>query len=303
MDPKPSVDHLLDCLGELPPMPQVAQKALLLLRDPDSSMAQLASVLAMDEALAGLALRWANSAYYGLKFPVSTVQQAVTILGQRVLHSLILAASLATLLERPYPGYGLGRGDLWRHSLGVAAGARLVASSFGSQVAEEAYHAGLLCDIGKLAFEILLREVDLTAPEWQGQSFSDLEKAHFGVDHATLGAEMARRWNLPSRLVEAIAYHHRPSEAGGSEAGGSEAGGSEAGGSEASGRVLADAVHIADAAMMTLGVSIGYDGLQYAFDPKACQRMGWNEARLGEFVNQIIPFIEETDRFIRLRRI
>lgn len=283
MTSKGKIDVLLNRLGELPPMPQVAQKALSLIRDPDSSMSELATTLSMDQAMTSLVLRWVNSAYYGLKYPVSTVQQAVTYLGQRTLHSLILAASVATLLERPAPGYALDRGELWRHSIGVAAGARLLTLKFGSAVAEEAYHAGLLCDIGKLAFEILLRTIDTSTPEWQGKSFSDLEMSHFGVDHAQLGAEMVRRWNLPASLVDAISYHHTPSAAG-------------------EGALLASAVHVADAAMMMLGVGIGKDGLQYELDPVACQRVGWSDNSLKELLDKVIPFIEEADNFIRLRR-
>ena len=193
-------------------------------------------------------------------------------------------ASLSSLLEKPVPGYDLGRGDLWRHSIGVAAGARLVAEKYGPQVAEEAYHAGLLCDIGKLAFEVLLRNVDTNAAQWQGRPFSEIEKTYFGIDHATLGAELARRWRLPASLVDAIAYHHQPSAA-------------------ADGAVLASAVHIADAAIMMLGIGIGRDGLQYALDPVACQRMGWNDDRMNELIDRVVPYIEEADKFIRLRNV
>ncbi len=283
MKTNPNLNQLIARLGELPPMPQVAQKALELIRDPRSNMADLARVLAIDEAMASLVLRWANSAYYGLKYPVATVQQAVTFLGQRTLHSLILAASVASLLERPAPGYALERGELWRHSLGVAAGARLLAARFGSHLAEEAYHAGLLCDIGKLALESLLRTVNLEAESLKNRPFSDLERDLFGVDHAALGAEMARRWNLPIALVDAIAHHHAPSQA-------------------EEGAILAAAVHLADAAVMMMGIGIGRDGLQYTLDPLACERLDWNEARFGELAEKILPFIEEADKFIRLRR-
>jgi putative nucleotidyltransferase with HDIG domain len=278
-----TINNLISHLGELPPMPQVAQKALLLIRDPDSSMIDVAKVLAMDEAMTTLVLRWVNSAYYGLKYPVSTVHQAVAYLGQRTLHSLILAASVASLLERPAPGYGLDRGELWRHAIGVAAGARLIASKLGNQVAEEAYHAGLLCDIGKLAFEILLRNVDTSTPEWQGSSFTDLEQIHFGIDHAALGAELGLRWQLPQPLVNAIAYHHHPSQA-------------------ADGVLLACAVHLADAAMMSFGIGIGKDGLQYTIDPVAISRMSWSEDQIQVLAERIIPFIDEADEYIRLGR-
>jgi len=279
MTPKYSVDDLIARVGELPPLPQVAQRALEVIRDPDSSTAELARLLALDEAMTGLILRWANSAYYGIRYPVSTVQHAAAYLGQRTLYNLILAASVAAALNRPAPGYALERGELWKHSLGIAAGARLIARKFGEQVAEEAYHAGLLCDIGKLAFEILLREVNTGSAAWQAGPFPELENAHFGLDHAALGAEMARRWRLPAKLVDAIANHHSPSQA-------------------QEGAILADAVHLADAAAMMLGIGIGRDGLQYQLDPGACQRMGWDDAQLQEIAEKVVPFINEADKMI-----
>ncbi len=283
MTPQTSLDELIKKVGDLPPMPRVAQRALELIRDPKSDMGDVAKILAMDEAMASLVLRWANSAYYGLKFPVSTVNQAVTYLGYRTLHSLILAASVATLLERPVPGYALERGELWRHSIAVAAGARLIAADYGNQIAEEAYHAGLLCDIGKLALETLLRTTNINKPEWQEVPFVELEVSLFGVDHATLGAELARRWRLPSALVDAIAHHHQPSQA-------------------SEGAILAAAVHLADASAMSLGIGLGKDGLQYIIDPQAVERMNWSEKKYNELADRIKPFVEEADEFIRLRR-
>jgi putative nucleotidyltransferase with HDIG domain len=277
------IDYLIAQVGELPPMPLAARKALTLLKDPNSSLGEVAEILAMDEALTSLALRWANSAFSGLRYPVTTVHQAVTVVGQKVLHSLLLAASLATVLERPAPGYGLDRGELWRHSIGVAAGARLVAAHLGHNLSSEAYHAGLLADIGKLAFEVLLRDQNFNATHWSNRPFNVLEMEHFGVDHTVLGAEMARRWNFPAPLVDAIAWHHQPSQA-------------------KEGLLLASAVHIADAGMMALGVGIGYDGLQYGLDPAACKVMNWSEDKLLTLVEQVIPFIEEADQVIRLRR-
>ena len=279
---KMSIDELITRVGELPPMPRVAQRSLELIRDPDSNMADLAKVLSMDEAMTSLVLRWANSAYYGLRYPVATVQQAVAYLGQRTLHSLILAASVAALLDRAVPGYNLERGELWKHALGVAAGARIIAQKFGQSVAEEAYHAGLLCDIGKLAMEILLRGIDTSTQEWQNNPFPELEATHFGVDHAELGAELGRRWRLPPPLIDAIANHHYPSRAN-------------------EGALLASAVHVSDAVVMSLGIGIGRDGLQYSIDPVALEQVGWTEAKFPELAERIIPFIDETDKYLRLR--
>lgn len=274
-----TMDQLLEHVGELPPIPQVAQRALQVIRNPQSNMAELAELLSLDEAMTSLVLRWSNSSYYGLRYPVATVQQAVVYLGHRTLHSLILAASVASILNRAVPGYHLERGQLWRHSLGTAVGARTVAAQFGAKLAEEAYHAGLLCDIGKLAMDMLLRRMPEYEPDQSIQGFNELETEYFGFDHAQLGAEMACRWGLPAALVDAIANHHSPSEA-------------------TDGRILADAVHLSDAAMMMMGIGIGRDGLQYVLDPGAIERMNWDEQHLMELSEQVVTFIEETSNIL-----
>ncbi len=280
MEKPTSISQLLSNLSDLPPMPEVAQKVLTMIRNPKSNMAEIGQVLSLDQSLAMLVLRWANSAYYGLRHPVTTVNQSVTVLGQQAVRNVILASTVASMMDRPIPGYGLEKGDLWQHSIAVAGAAREIAKNKGFELAEEAYTAGLLADIGKLAFESLLRDVDLTSPEWQGRSFSELEEEYFGIDHAILGAELARRWNLPPRLLDAIAHHHEPEES-------------------KEGRALAFAVHLADYVIMLLGIGIGRDGMQYHLDPAAVEFYGFSDTTLDELTDIIPGFIESSNSMIR----
>lgn len=273
------IDELIQLAGDLPPLPQVAQKALAMIRNQSSSMADVANVLAMDQAMASLVLRWANSAYYGLPSTVATVQQAVTFLGQNAIQSLILTASVSGYMNRPVPGYGLARGELWKHAIGVAAGARLVAIRRDRKLGEEAYHAGLLCDIGKLALEVVLRNRESTLIESQGKPFVEIETALAGIDHAALGAAMAQRWQLPSPLITAITYHHRPSQAPDNQ-------------------LLTASVHIADAAMMMFGIGIGNDGLQYELDPNTLSLVGFQEADLENLFTQVTEMIKAAENFV-----
>ena len=182
-----TMDEILQEAGELPPLPQVAKKALTILQKPNSNMQELADVLVLDQAMTGLILRWVNSAYFGLWNPVTTVHQAVVYLGQRTLESLVLTASVVNLVSGPVPGYGLDQSELWKHSIGVAAGARLIAKRIGYEDPEIAYHAGLLCDIGRLVQRVLLKTPGVHFEEWHGKPFSEFEEAFFGVDHAALG--------------------------------------------------------------------------------------------------------------------
>jgi putative nucleotidyltransferase with HDIG domain len=272
---------LIKQVGDLPPIPQVAQKALSLIRNPNSDMGDLAGVLSLDQGMTSTVLKWVNSPYYGLAQQVSTVQQAVVYLGQTTIQNLILAASVSTLLYRPVPGYGLERGDLWKHSIGVANGAQILANHFGEAVASEAYHAGLLCDIGKLAFEVLMRKVDLDRVNWQGKPFSDLEVEVFGFDHAHMGAAMAAKWNLPESLQKAIEFHHSPALAG-------------------EHMPVAAAIHIADAAMMMFGIGVGSDGLRYNLDPNALAILGLKEENIPTLFDQMVNQISTIQAYLGL---
>jgi putative nucleotidyltransferase with HDIG domain len=274
-----TVDQLIREAGDLPPMPQAAQRALSLIRQPETSASQVAGVLAVDQVLVGLVLRWANSAYYGLQNRVSTVTQAVSVLGLHIVRDLLLASAVAPYLNRALPGYDLKRGDLWRHSLGVALGAKWVAQRRGWKFGDEAYHAGLLCDIGKLAFEKLLRSSELNRLEWTQGSFLDGERAHFGIDHAQLGAEMARRWRLPDEMIGTIQFHHTPSLAQNSPA-------------------VVACVHVADAAVMMMGLGIGKDGLRYPLDSNAVNRLNLHESDMIALVEHVSAQIEIAESFI-----
>jgi putative nucleotidyltransferase with HDIG domain len=278
---KISVDQLIQEASKLPPIPKAAQKALALIRSPKANAADLAGVLATDQVLSAQVLRWANSAYYGMENRIVTVQQAIVVLGMNTIHELIMTYSVSEQLNRAAPGYELQRGELWHHALGTAIGAKLISKQLRLKFDEESYFAGLLCDIGKLVFEKLLRDADLHQTEWDQHSFLEMERGIFGLDHAMLGAEMARRWQLPENLVETIAHHHDPHNAG-------------------SHQLLASTIHVADVSMMILGIGIGVDGLRYPLEQKAMQRLGLNGDDLIRLVEQITTQLDQAKELIKL---
>jgi HD-like signal output (HDOD) protein len=269
------IDKLIQQVKNLPPLPQIAHKTLALLRSPDSNMTEIANYIAMDQVMTSTVLSWANSAYYSLPNKVTTVHQAIMYLGQITVRSIVLTACISTYMNRALPGYGLDRGDLWKHSIGVATGARLVATKFGKNVAEEAYFAGLLCDIGKLAFEFALRDMDLNAPVWQNKPFEQMETEIFGVNHATLGSRIAHNWMLPESICHTIYYHHSPGKAGKEEA------------------IITSAVHVADLATMMMGIGLGGDGLRYTPDPAAFEVLKFKEDDLPALLDNISNYIHD----------
>lgn len=274
-----TVDQLISQVEDLPALPQVAQKALGMIHSDKSSSYNLAEVISVDQALSTMVLRYANSAMFGLQSRVVSVKHAVALLGMESVREMILASSVVSFLSRPLPGYDLRHGDLWRHSIGVAIGSRLICKWRGFPFGEEAYYAGLMCDIGKLAFERVIRNTDTHSSIWLHGTFLDMERTLFGVDHAELGAEMARRWRLPELLVKVIANHHTPTEAGEHQ-------------------LMASVVHMADSAMMMLGVGLGKDGLRYNLDPSAVALLSMNEHDLSYLLDEIIDQIQIAEVFI-----
>jgi len=264
-----SVEELMRKADQIPPLPAIASRALRMMRNPDFSMKELADLLATDVTISSTLLRWANSSFYSLATPVTSIQQAVNYLGAIVIRSLVLSAALLNYLDKPVPGYNLDKGELWRHSLCMAVASRMLMGKYGTQIAEEAYTAGLLCDFGKLVFEVDLREANLDIPELEGKNFSEVELHFFGMDHAEMGAELAKRWEFPEPLRDAITYHHYPSNA-------------------PSGSVLPSAVHLADQIATRLHIGVGIDGKTYKLDENALKRLGQTEESLEGLLPQVL---------------
>ncbi len=152
--------------------------------------------------------------------------------------------------------------------------------------AEDAYYAGLFCDVGKLAFDLLMQKgiiqqkgfrLDASNPH----NFQETESSMFGYDHPLVSAAMARRWKLPDFLVQVIQFHHLPGKM------------------PEPYRTMAYAVHAADAAMMMMGIGLGVDGLQYPLDPETVKVLHWTDDSFEKLVNRVLPMISEAETFLK----
>ena len=273
------MEQFLQEATALPPIPQTVKKALSLIQNPETNAADLARILSTDQVMSAQILRWSNSAYYGMKSQIMTVQQAIVVLGMDTIRQMITTSSVSGHLNQPLPGYRLERGELWHHAVGTAVSAQFISKQQHLHLDEEAYFAGLLCDIGKLVFEKHLQEVDLNASKWEHQPFVEVERACFGMDHARLGAELAHYWQLPESLEIAIAFHHEPRCAPEHKA-------------------LAAAIHIADMTMKVLGIGIGVDGLRYPIDDEALQLLHLTWEDLFTLSEQVADQLEHAKESI-----
>lgn len=192
-------------------MPAIALQILDACQKQEPDIAAIARLIGSDPALAAKVLRLTNSPMYGLKCEVRTVSHAICLLGLSAIRPLALSFSLVK---------GLQANDkrtlawFWKRSLMTAVAARELANSIGLRLVEEAFLAGLLQDIGILA----LRQ--LAVPEYAQAARDGLthdalvaaERTIFYEDHASVGAWLCERWNLPSILCAAIRHSHAPEQ-------------------------------------------------------------------------------------------
>lgn len=205
---------ILRSLVNLPPMPHIILRAQEIMDDPDSSLRDLAGVIETDQAIVARVLTLANSAYYGLSGMVSSIQHASVLLGQKTLGELITISASSRLLSKKLSGYRLEPEALWRHSLAVAIGSRVLVQKLNPDLTDDAFIAGLLHDAGKIILDpyVVEREEDFEAFLKDGQhTFLNAEHEILGFDHAEIMSRATRFWRFPELQSSAIRFHHYPS--------------------------------------------------------------------------------------------
>lgn len=240
------MERVLSEVEKLPPMPQVVQRLAAMLRDPEVSAAQLVGTVQLDQALTANVLRVCNSAYFGARRQVNSLQQALALIGNDRLLDIVMSQGSSAYFARASKGYELARGELWRHSVAAALASQILCRRLASRGDPMLYTAALLHDIGKVVLSEFVAEgfqaIQALVRE-RKMSFGEAEREVLGIDHAALGARMCERWDFPPQLVAAIANHHDP-EAARSDP-------------------LSALVYVSDLICLLLGIGAGADGLAY----------------------------------------
>ena len=265
---KISLEEIINRVEDVPALPMVTTRIMELTEDPDATVTDIEREILKDQGLTSRVLRLANSVYYGFPRRIHTISEATVLLGFKVIKSITLAATVSKVMLRELPGYGLERQGLWTQSQACAMIARNIARELKYKNSDHAYVAGLLHDIGKVILNTYVGEKyqDILAlVENKGKSFLEAEREILGFDHGQVGARVAEKWNLPEDLVEAIAYHHDPDKA----------------------KVnvfLTDIIHMADAIVMMMGISMGSDGMNYKFSENTLKRLHIEEEQLHRWI-------------------
>ncbi len=198
-----AVKKKLRKLEGLPTLPPIVQRLNVMIEDERTSIHQIADLIEKDQVITTKILRLANSAFYGFPKKVSTVQNALMLLGINVVKVLIITSSIFDIIYKEDVG-------LWEHSIGVAACSKILAERLEVKEPQEVATAGLLHDLGRIIQKVAFREdyEKINKLVENGEDALNAEKEVLGIDHAEIGSFLMRNWNLPDRLVEAVDAHH-----------------------------------------------------------------------------------------------
>jgi putative nucleotidyltransferase with HDIG domain len=240
-------DKILRSINNLPAFPATVHRVSEVISDPDFSVDDLVNTIKYDQSITANILRMCNSPYFGIRYKVSSLREAVVYLGRESILRVVYVAGTSRYYKK-VKGYYWGAAKLWEHSVGVALMSQILAKKIYDREDSGLFTAGLLHDIGKVVlgefvYESFQEIMDLVSN--QGYSFLEAEKEVIGTNHAELGGEIASSWNFPKEIRDAITYHHRPDlmERGNDN--------------------IPWLIYLADQACMMMGIGGGADGLAY----------------------------------------
>jgi len=255
-------------LGSYGPVLHEIEQAL---ESPQCNLSTIGDAIQKDPDLTARLLRLANSPFFGFANRLSTVAEAVSLLGIQQIQDMITASSVLEQFKG-VPDSFVNKETFWRHSLAVGICARLLAMERRLPKPDKFFVAGLLHDVGRL---VLLSQ----ASEWVQKVFAcyqserillrDAEKKILGYDHPQIAGELLQSWSYPPVLVQAVAFHHAPSQS--------------------AAKLDAAAVHIADHLVNAMG--IGTSGEQFV--PPLDER-AWNLFGLApDALEKIVEAVDE----------
>jgi HD-like signal output (HDOD) protein len=208
----------IEQVTNLPTLPEIVVKVMKIVNDPSSSSDEVAFVVSQDLALSAKILRLANSAFYGVPKTITSIHNAVVILGFKVINTMVFSLTVFDMFPHEQKNSLFNRTAFWRHSTSCGLICKLLTRRLTKFVLfdeEEAFCAGLLHDIGKVVMEQYLHEDFHKALKYAKQKMIPLyeaEKKTLGYTHTDVAQWLTTSWQLPITLQVPLIYHHSPLE-------------------------------------------------------------------------------------------
>jgi putative nucleotidyltransferase with HDIG domain len=280
------LERILRSIRHVPAFPMTIQKVMELLRNDDYSVQEVTNVIKFDQAITANILRMCNSAYFGVRSRIGTLNEAIVYLGKEHIITAVQTSGVSRFFKKGSKGYVSQANDLWMHSVSVALMTQILFKRIYQQEQPVLYTAGLLHDVGKVILGEYVNEsfdkiMNLVGRE--GCSFLEAEEKLFGINHATIGGKIAEHWNFPEEISTAIALHHRPDLIEDKKA------------------IFPWLVYLADQISSMMGVGGGQDGLAYrAVNEVVAQRFQLRDKDIEACMVQLFGDMEKAKELMAI---
>lgn len=277
-----TVERLLERVKHLSTLPQAAVQVMRLVEDPDSTAGDFQRVISTDPALSARIVKVVNSSFYGVSRQVDSIQEAVVLVGLKVVNSIAVAGSFHKFVEVEAEDAAakFELKELWNHSIAVATVASNIANLSGDGAySDQAFLAGLIHDLGIIVemqtcseFPQMLAALDAD----ETLTFRQAEQQVLGVTHEDFGAGLCRKWNFPPTLEAVTGFHHRPLQA------------------PLEFQTLPAIVHVAD--LLAAELDVGYTGTveTQTVAPEVLTLLGLTDTELDQLRASVPKKIERT---------
>ena len=195
---------------EIPSLPEAVTRLIQEINAPEPDVDRLADLISSTTGIAAKVIQTVNSALFSLRMPVTSVKHAVSLLGIQQIRSITLACATMETLPKPKSAF-FDPEAFWTDSLLQAMLSRSFAKKLFPNQSEDVFTASLLADV---ALPVLLcvwsEYYEPVIEEWQQSSrrLSEIEREHFGWDHAQAGAWISQAWGFPEEMVCYLAAHN-----------------------------------------------------------------------------------------------
>lgn len=209
------LQRLVAKLDRLPSIPTLYTRITEALQRPEVDLREVGGLISQDLGMTAEILKVVNSAFFGLASQICSPFEAVQLLGVETVKTLVLVVHICSEYRHVRVG-GVNVDALWNHSYRTASLAReiVLMEKLKSKLADEAFAAAILHDIGKLVLATNLPqpcEMVLEKRRMRRLSLCAAEQEVLGSNHAEVGGYLLGLWGLPPRLVDAVTLHHHPS--------------------------------------------------------------------------------------------
>ncbi len=201
----------LERIEDLPTLPTILFEVNRLLEDINTSPKKLSDAIKKDPSMVVKILKLVNSAFYGFRSRISDISNAVVLLGFNTIRNAVISVSIIKTFSGKKGLEGFDITEFWKHSIAVAVTSKRLAEKCRVEAPDSCFVAGLLHDIGKLVlsqhFQDLFTRVWITA-QTENLTFYEAEKKEIAVKHPRIGSFLAKKWQFPDHLVDAVKCHH-----------------------------------------------------------------------------------------------